>query len=76
MISKSKFAVTPNLFNEEIKLGTLPWARSGENVSYAICEQQRSDKPVHPRSLISTFVVHCLDSMICILAVPKFQDSS
>ena len=30
-----------------------------------------ADQPAHPRSLISTFVVHCLDSMICILALSK-----
>ena len=30
-----------------------------------------ADQPVHPRSLISTFVVRCLDSMICILAIAK-----
>ena len=29
-----------------------------------------ADQPAHPRSLISTFVVRCLDS-IPILAVPK-----
>ena len=29
-----------------------------------------ADQPVHPRSLISTFVVRCLDS-ICILAISK-----
>ena len=28
-------------------------------------------QPAHPRSLISTFVVRCLDSMICILAISK-----
>ena len=28
-----------------------------------------ADQPAHPRSLISTFVVHCLDSMIYILAI-------
>ena len=27
-----------------------------------------ADQPAHLHSLISTFVVHCLDSMICILA--------
>ena len=27
-----------------------------------------ADQPAHPHSLISTFVVHCLDSMRCILA--------
>ena len=30
-----------------------------------------ADQPAHPRSLISTVVVCCLDSMICILALPK-----
>ena len=39
----------------------IKWARSCENVSYAICEQQRC----------STFIVRCLDSMVCILALPK-----
>ena len=29
------------------------------------------DQPEHARSLISTFVVHCLDSMICILVISK-----
>ena len=30
-----------------------------------------ADQPAHLRSLISTFVVRCLDSMICILAISK-----
>ena len=30
-----------------------------------------ADQPAQPRSLISTFVVRCLDSMICILAIAK-----
>ena len=30
-----------------------------------------ADQSRHPRSLISTFVVHCLDSMICTLALSK-----
>ena len=47
------------------------WTRSCQNVSYAICEQQRADQPVHSRNLISTFVVHCLDSTICTLAISK-----
>ena len=28
-------------------------------------------QPAHPRSLISTFVVRCLDSTICVLAISK-----
>ena len=51
------------------------WARSCKNVSYAICEQQRiskgADQPAHQCSLISTFVVCCLVSMICIFAISK-----
>ena len=30
-----------------------------------------ADQPAHPRYLISIFVVCCLDSMICILAIVK-----
>ena len=30
-----------------------------------------ADQTAHPRSLISTFLVRCLDSMICILAISK-----
>ena len=32
-----------------------------------------ADQPAHPRSLISTFVVHCLDSNIPILAKSKIS---
>ena len=32
-----------------------------------------ADQPAHLRSLISTFVVRCLDSMICILAISSFK---
>ena len=30
-----------------------------------------ADQPAHPHSLISTFVVRCSNSMICILAISK-----
>ena len=36
---------------------------------YAI--NKGADQPAHPRSLISTFVVRCLDSMKFILAISK-----
>ena len=32
-----------------------------------------ADQPVHPRSLISTFVVRFLDSTIPVLAKPKMS---
>ena len=47
------------------------WARSCENVSYV--NNKGADQPAHPRSLISTFVVRCLDSIIPILAKSKMS---
>ena len=32
-----------------------------------------TDQSLHPRSMVSTFVVGCLDSMMPILAKPKFS---
>ena len=38
---------------------------------------QGADQPAHPRSLISAFVVRCLDSIITLLAIAEiFQDAS
>ena len=34
---------------------------------------KRADQPAHPRSLISTIVVHCVDSIILILAISKIS---
>ena len=51
----------------QLAVGCINLAGSCENVSYV--NNKGADQPAHPRSLISTFVVHCLDSMICILAL-------
>ena len=32
-----------------------------------------ADQPTHLRSLISTFVVHCLDSIIPVLAIAEIS---
>ena len=47
----------------------IKWSGPWENVSYVICEQQRrwsdcADAQSDQRSLISAFVVRCLDSII------------
>ena len=46
-------------------------------MSYVICEQQRrrsgADQPAHPRSLISAFVVRCLDSTVSPVSVTKIS---
>ena len=47
----------------------MSWARSCKNLSEG--NNKGADQPAHPRSLISTIVVCCLDSMICILAISK-----
>ena len=38
---------------------------------YAIAKNKDANLPVHPRSLISAFVVRCLDSIIPVLAISK-----
>ena len=40
-------------------------------LSYA--NNKGADQPVHPRSLISAFVVRCLDSIIPILAIAQIS---
>ena len=37
---------------------------------------QGADQPAHPRSLISAFIVRCLDSIIPILAISKVSNPS
>ena len=50
---------------------------SRENLLMPYAKNKGVDQPAHLRSLISTFVVHCLYSMIPILAKSKkCQDSS
>ena len=41
--------------------------------------KEGADQPVHPRILIRTFVVHCLDSIITKVAIfvsPRFELAS
>ena len=52
---------------------TLIWATSWENLFMQYANNQGADQPAHPRSLISVFVVRCLDSTILMLATPKIS---
>ena len=38
---------------------------------FAICKQKGIDQPVHPCSLISAFVIRCLDSKIPLVSIYK-----
>ena len=40
---------------------------------YDYADNKGSDQPAHLRSLLSAFVVHCLDSIIPILAIAKLS---
>ena len=40
-------------------------------MSYA--NNKGADQPAHPRSLISTFVVHCMDSILPLLALNEIS---
>ena len=40
---------------------------------YDYADNKGLDQPVHLRSLLSTFVVHCLDSIIPILSIAKLS---
>ena len=47
------------------------WAISWENLFMPYENNKCADQPAHPCSLLSTFVVRCLDSTVCILAITK-----
>ena len=49
----------------------LLWATSWENLFLPYANNKGADQPVHPRSLISTFVLRYLGSIISILAISK-----
>ena len=40
-------------------------------MSYA--NNKGADQPAHPRSLISAFVVHCIDSVMSLVSVTKIS---
>ena len=40
---------------------------------YFICEHEGADQPAHSHSLISAFVVHCLDRIISLNSVAEIS---
>ena len=49
----------------------MDWATSWENLLLPYVNNNGADQPAHPRSLISVFVVRCLDSMAPIVVISK-----
>ena len=44
-----------------------------KNLFMPYANSEGADQPAHPRSLISTFVVHCLDSIIPLVSIPQIS---
>ena len=68
------------LFNDKLPIETGRWRNIDRNFShvmrkpvYAICEQKGAGQPVHPRSLISAFIVRCLDSVIPLVSISEIS---
>ena len=53
-----------------IKLFTI-WALMGENLSSGFANNKGAEQPAHPHSLISTFSIRLLESIISKLATSK-----
>ena len=49
------------------------WASSRENLFLPYANNKGADQPAHPRSLISTFVVHCLDSILSLVSLSEIS---
>ena len=47
------------------------WAAAWENLFMPYANNKGADQPAHPRSLISAYVVRCLDSVIPLLAIDE-----
>ena len=49
------------------------WATSWENLFLSYANNKDADQPAHPRSLISVFVIRCLDSIIFLVSISEIQ---
>ena len=49
------------------------WASSLENLFLRYANNKGTDQPVHPHSLISAFVVRCLDSIIPLVSISEIS---
>ena len=61
------------LYSGSNSISSIKWAPSWENLSVQYANNKSADQPAHPHSLISTFVVHCLDSIISLVSVSKIS---
>ena len=62
-----------NIWRQNILMTGTIWATSWENLFLPYANNKGTDQPVHPCSLISTFVVRCLDSIIPLVSLSKIS---
>ena len=61
-----------NIPKQSSKLSEIPFGQGHAKMCLMpYANDKDADQSAHPRSLISTFVVRCLDNVICILALSK-----
>ena len=68
MISGNKLLATLGYSIKQWK-----WATSWENLFMPYVNNKGADQPAHPRSLISAFVVRCLDSITPLVSIPEIS---
>ena len=62
----------PDLFKCKIRCAVI-WATSWGNLFMLYANNKGADQPAHPRILISTFVVRCLDSIIPLVCISEIS---
>ena len=67
----AKFFCQWNILLNQIQLKHKPRAASWQDLFMPYANNKDADEPAHPRSLISAFVVRCLDSIIPIVDTSK-----
>ena len=58
-----------NMQNKKFLPWEYVWASSWENLFMPYANNKSADQPAHPHSLISAFVIHCLDSIISLVSI-------
>ena len=59
--------------NVPIEEGDIIWAAPWENLFLPYTNNKGADQPAHPRSLISTFVVRSLDTIMPLVSISKIS---
>ena len=58
---------------EPLLFAHMIWASSWENLFLPYANNKDADQPAHPRSLLSAFVVRCLDSIIPLFSISEIS---